>query len=181
MAKRVAGWTLGLVFVGVAAFAQTPGTGIAADLQRNYGQLKANLTAAADLVAEADYGFKVGSTPEARTYGQLFGHIANAQFGECAGAKQVANPNQGTNLEQLTTKAEFVKALADSFAFCDDAFSSVSDQSALEVLPGGRRGPHARATELYALIAHSNEMYGTVAAYLRSRNIVPPSTANRGR
>jgi hypothetical protein len=93
----------------------------------------------------------------------------------------VPNPNQGKNLEELTTKADVVKALADSFAFCDDAFASLTDQSALEVLTGGRGGPSARAVGLYGLIVHSNEMYGTAAAYLRANDIVPPSTANRGR
>jgi hypothetical protein len=28
---------------------------------------------------------------------------------------------------------------------------------------------------------HGNEMYGTAAVYLRSKNIVPPSTENAGR
>jgi hypothetical protein len=182
MRRRLVSLTFGFVLaVAAAPFAQAPGTGIAANLQGQYNNLKNNLTQAADKVSAADYGFKVGTTAEARTFGQLFGHIANAQFGQCAGAKGVPNPNQGKNLEELTTKADVVKALADSFAFCDDAFASLTDQSALEVLTGGRGGPSARAVGLYGLIVHSNEMYGTAAAYLRSRDIVPPSTENQGR
>jgi hypothetical protein len=76
----------------------------------------------------------------------------------------------------LTTKAEFQKALADSFAFCDVAFASLTDQSVLEPVTGGRGGPAARLVGLYGMIAHSNEMYGYAAVYLRARNIVPPST-----
>ena len=93
-------------------------------------------------MSEADYGFK--PTNEIRSYGQLWGHVANAQFGQCAQARGVANPIQGQNLEQKTTKAEFVKALADSFAFCDEAFSSLTDATAAEMLTGGRGGPTAR-------------------------------------
>ena len=64
--------------------------------------------------------------PEARTYGQLIAHIAQAQFGQCSGLTGVPNPMAGKNLEQeLKTKAELTKALADSFALCDKAFADV--------------------------------------------------------
>jgi hypothetical protein len=83
-----------------------------------------------------------------------------------------------------TTKAEFVKALADSFAFCDDAFASLTDATAMQMVTRGR-GQQTRAWVLADLIAHSNEMYGTAAVYLRAKGIVPPSTdeaaAARGR
>jgi hypothetical protein len=118
---------------------------------------------------DADFGFKPSPMPEVRTYGKLFGHVANAQFGSCAAAKGVANPNQGQNQEtKNSTKAEFAKALADSFAFCDDAFSSVTDASGMELVTRGR-GQQTRAAVLWDLIAHSNEKYGTAGVYLRAK------------
>ena len=39
----------------------------------------------------------------------------------------------------------------------------------------------ARAAALYGVLVHGNEIYGTGAVYLRSKNIVPPSTENAGR
>jgi hypothetical protein len=41
----------------------------------------------------------------------------------------------------------------------------------------------ARGAALANLVAHSNEMYGTSAAYLRTKGLVPPSTerASQGR
>lgn len=181
MLKRVSCLSSLVVLVAATAFAQAPGTGIAANLQGQYAGIKANVTAAAAAMPEAAYGYKPGTTPEARTFAQAMGHIADAQFGQCAGPSGMANPSQGTNLEELSAKADVVKALADSFAFCDKAFGSLTDESALEVVSGGRGGPTARAVGLYGMIVHSNEMYGTVAAYLRANDIVPPSTANRGR
>ncbi len=181
MRVRLVCFASGLVLAAAAAHAQVPGAGIAANLQFQYNNLKGNLTQAADKISDAEFGFKVGAAPETRTFGQLFGHVAAAQFAQCAGAKGAANPSQGTNLEALTAKADIVKALAESFAFCDDAFASLTDQTALELVTGGRGGPTARAVGLYGLIVHSNEMYGTAAAYLRSKNIVPPSTENMGR
>ena len=116
----------------------------------------------ADKLNDADYGFKVSTqpmTPETRTFGQLFAHVAQSQFGTCAAVEETANPVQGQQLEQtLKTKAEVTKALADSFAFCDDAFSSVTEQNALEMVKQGQ-GTIARAAALANLVSHSNEMY----------------------
>lgn len=168
---------------------QPPATGqkitLATSLQRGYAGIKANFTAAADKMSEADYNFKVGSMPEARTYGQLIAHIAQSQFGQCSGLNGVPNPMQGKQLEQeLKTKAEITKALADSFALCDTAFAAVTDANATEMVKAGQN-EQTRAASLYGVIVHGNEIAGTAYAYLRTKGIVPPSTeramAGRGR
>ena len=179
----------GLVLFAATAAAQPPPpgpVGTALSIQRNYGQLKNNITASAEKMPEADYSFKVGSMPEARTYGQLIAHIAQAQFGQCSALTGVANPMAGKNLEQeLKTKAELTKALADSFAICDKAFADVTDANATEMIKAGQN-EQTRAASLYGVIVHGNEIAGTAYAYLRTKGIVPPSTeraqgAMRGR
>jgi len=172
------------------AYSQAPGgqmqgqkIGLATSLQRGYNGFKTNFTAAAEKMPEADYSFKPGSTPEARTYAQVIAHIAQAQFGQCSGLKGVPNPMAGKQLEQeLKTKAEVTKALADSFAMCDELFANLTDASATEMVKAGQN-EQTRAASLYGVIVHGNELYGTAAVYLRSKNIVPPSTENaqRGR
>ena len=172
------------------AYSQAPGgqmqgqkIGLATSLQRGYNGFKTNFTAAAEKMPEADYSFKPGSTPEARTYAQVIAHIAQAQFGQCSGLKGVPNPMAGKQLEQeLKTKAEATKALADSFAMCDELFANLTDASATEMVKAGQN-EQTRAASLYGVIVHGNELYGTAAVYLRSKNIVPPSTENaqRGR
>ncbi|GAC1461436.1 MAG: hypothetical protein PVSMB8_15960 [Vulcanimicrobiaceae bacterium] len=90
--------------------------------------------------------------------------------------KGVPNPNQGTDLEKTkTAKADIVKALADSFAFCDDAYASTTDENAVQFV---KMGPNevTRAAALYGLIGHDNELFGTANVYLRSKGIVPAST-----
>jgi hypothetical protein len=75
-----------------AASAQGPAqepVSLTMSLQRSYAAIKNNLTLAADKLPEADYGFKPSSMAEVRTYGQLFGHVANAQFNACAAARGV--------------------------------------------------------------------------------------------
>src|SRR4029077_2782750 len=107
-------------------------TTVAVAIQRGYAGVKQNLTQEAAKMSEADYNFKPSSMPEVRGFGQLFGHVANAQYGSCAAAKGVPNPNQGKNLEELKSKAEITKALADSFAFCDDAYKNLTEANASE-------------------------------------------------
>ena len=181
--KRVFCIVSGLVLATGAASAQAPGggapVGIATGLQRQYAGLKANLTQSAEKMPEADYNFKPAN--EIRSFGQLWGHVADAQFGQCTQAKGGANPMQGQSLEQKTTKAEVVKALADSFAYCDEVFAALTDASASEMLTGGRGGPTARSVALLGVIAHGSEMYGIGTVYLRLKGIVPPSTENQGR
>lgn len=171
-----------LLLSATTAFAQAPAgqqTGLAASLKGQYAGLKKNLMDAAAKMPEADYESKPSTMPEVRTYGKLFAHTANAQFGQCSAAAGVPNPNMGHNLEmELKTKAEFQKALADSFALCDKAFDALTDQNALELVAQGR-GMTARAGVLAGMIGHSNEMYGTAGVYLRAKNIVPPSTENQ--
>src|SRR5207247_11069940 len=92
------------LFVGViclaaaAASAQQPPAGgqgggqkigIATSLQRGYAALKGNLTQAADKLPESDYTFKPSSMSEVRPYGQLFAHVANAQYNQCSAVKGV--------------------------------------------------------------------------------------------
>ena len=155
--------------------------GLATSLQRGYAGFKTNYTQAAEKMPEADYSFKPGSTPEARTFAQVIDHITQAQFGQCSALKGVPNPMMGKNLEQeLKTKADVTKALAESFALCDDLFAQVTDANATEMIKQGNNTV-SRAAALYGVIVHGNEMYGTAAVYLRSKNIVPPSTENAQR
>ena len=73
----------------------------------------------------------------------------------------------------MKTKAEIVKALADSFAFCDDAYSSLTEANMSEPLG---RGMTARAALLANNVTHDNEMAGTAYVYMRAKGLVPPST-----
>src|SRR5712691_9317117 len=141
--KRVSYFVSAAVLLAAPlAFTQPPAggqkIGLATSLQRGYTGFKTNFTQAAEKMPEADYSFKPGSTPEARTYAQVITHIAQAQFGQCSGINGVPNPMQGKNLEQeLKTKTEITKALADSFALCDTAFANVTDANATEMIKIG--------------------------------------------
>ena len=174
----------GCLMVATIATAQGPPApgpvGTAMALQRGYGQLKNNVTASAEKMPEADYFFK--PTGDIRSYGQVWAHVADAQFGQCSGPKGVANPRQGQpSFEQLTSKADIQKAVADSFAFCDDVFASLTEASAQEMISNGRGGQTTRAAALLGVLQHGSEMYGIGTVYLRLKGQVPPSTEMQGR
>src|SRR3981081_1965978 len=126
--------------------------GLATSLQRGYAGFKTNFTQAAEKMPEVDYSFKPGSTPEVRNFGQAIAHVAQAQFGQCSGINGVPNPMQGKNPEQeLKTKADITKALADSFALCDTAFAAATDENAVQFIKQGQNEA-TRAAALYAVI-----------------------------
>ncbi len=181
--KRVICIVMGLMLFALSSAAQAPSAGqkvgLATSLQRTYATLKGNLTQAAEKMPEANYGFKPAPDPDLRTYGQWIGHQADNQFINCATIKSVPNPSPAQSNEKKTTKLELVKALADAFAFCDGAISTLTDQNALQMIKQGE-GETARGAVASALLSHGLESYGIVVVYLRAKGIAPPNAAPAG-
>ena len=172
-----------VVLAGSQGSAQAPAGGqkftLTQGLQRSYNGIKLNLTEAADKLPDAQYNYR--PSPEIRTYGGQLRHVAFFHYVFCSAAKGEPNPNK-EDLEKKTTKAEFVKALADSFAYCDPVFAALTDETALQLVKQGQNEV-ARGSVLSNLISHDNEEYGIITVYLRTKDLVPPSTerAQRGR
>jgi uncharacterized damage-inducible protein DinB len=137
----------------------------------------------AEKMPEENYGMRPGTQQEVRTFGQQIGHIADYNFLWCSQAKGEKNPNAGNNLEKLNTKAEFLKALNDAFAYCDGVYSSLTDTSGLEMVDitqeSGRQTRNLRMALLILNFAHNNEIYGNIVTYLRMKDIVPASSEPR--
>jgi uncharacterized damage-inducible protein DinB len=121
---------------------------------------------------EEHYGFQ--PTPEVRTFGQLIGHIADAQNRMCASALG-EQPPQGSVEKTKTTKADLQAAVKESFAYCDKAFDAVTDANAAEMVPFFR-GERPKLGVLSFLVAHSYEHYGNLVTYMRIKGLVPPSS-----
>ena len=179
---------LGMVLASVGPMQEAAAptrVGLTAALQGSYAGLKGMVTAEAAKMPEADYGSKPSAMAEVRTFSQVIAHIAEGQFDTCARVKGVPNPMQGRQLEQdLKTKADITKALADSFAFCDGAFAGTTDENALQPVRmqfGPRVVELPRASVLYGLLAHTSEMYGIGTVYLRAKGLVPPASEPQGR
>lgn len=136
-----------------------------------YENVKGWLTRSAEQVPEEHYSFK--PTPEVRSFGELMGHVANANYLFCAGATGEDNPN-GTDYEKTTAKADLVAGVKASFEYCDSAFQ-MSDTKALEQATFfGQTG--SRLWVLMFDVAHDMEHYGNVVTYMRLKGMVPPSS-----
>src|SRR5947209_468343 len=95
---------------------------LSAWLRNAYTGNRNNLLRTAEKMPEENYGLRPGPQQEVRTFGQQVGHLANYNYLWCSEAKGEKNPNAGNNLEKLATKAEFMKALTDAFAYCDGVY-----------------------------------------------------------
>ena len=125
---------------------------------------------------EADYGFRPVST--VRTYGQILAHVAGANYVFCAAAKGEKSPFAEEAFEKsATTRAQIMKAVSDSIAYCDAVYAALDDKRMTETveLPFGM-GKGARVRPLMLNTGHNQEHYGNLVTYLRVKGIVPPSS-----
>ena len=146
-------------------------------LQNQHRSIRGFLAKGAEMMPEAEYGFK--PTAPQRTFGELVGHIAQANFSSCAAMLSEPNPVAGRRLEQeLKTKADLVKALNDSLALCDRAYGAVTAANVAEMITTGQNQA-SRGGRMSGNTAHNNESYGTMVVYLRLKGLVPPSSEPR--
>lgn len=160
------------VFSLVAAPAFAQGDPLTAGTKGTYDIVKGCITKAAAQVPEEHYSFK--PTPEVRSFGGLIGHIADSNFGICAGAAGEKSP-MGDIEKSKTTKTDLVKALADSFAYCDKVFAGMNDAKGAEKVKFFT-GEQPRLTVLAFNTAHDFEHYGNIVTYMRLKGMVPPSS-----
>jgi len=136
-------------------------------------QVKGYLTKAAAQVPEDMYAFK--PTPQVRSTGEIFAHVADANFMICGMASGQKPPMSGIE-KSKKTKAEISEALTASFAFCDKALAGLTDAQANETIKFFIPGTHTRLGVLAFNAAHDFEHYGNIVTYLRLKGMVPPSS-----
>lgn len=162
---------------------QAPANPLSTWLRNAYTNNKNNILRTAERMPEENYDMRPGPQQEVRTFGQQVGHLANYDYLWCSQAKGEKNPNAGKNLEKLTTKAEFIKAVTDAFAYCDGVYAGLTDASGTEVIEitqeNGRQNHIPRMALLILNFAHNDEIYGSMVSYLRMKGITPPASEPR--
>jgi|SRR5581483_5093751 len=137
-----------------------------------YGIAKNDVLRAAEKMPEDKYGYR--ATDEVRTFGQIVGHVADAQYLFCAMSLGEKNPSPGIE-KGKTSKADLVQALKDAFVYCDKVFDGMTDAHAADVVKVFGRD----STKLGVLsfnTAHTMEHYGNIVTYMRLNKLVPPSS-----
>ena len=140
-----------------------------------YGIAKTNVIKAAEKMPEANYSFK--ATDAVRSFGQIVGHVADAQYLFCSAAIGEKNPSPGIE-KGKTAKADLVQALKDAVAYCDKAFDGITDAHAGDAVKIFGRDSTKMAI-LSFNTAHTMEHYGNIVTYMRLKNLVPPSSEGR--
>ena len=139
-------------------------------------QLTAYITTTAAELPESTYSYR--PTPEVRSFGQLIGHVAGAQYLICAAALGEPERKEDEIEKTRSSKADLLAALKASTQYCGRAYQQTDravQQSAS--LFGQER------TRLYALVlnaTHNGEHYGNLVTYMRLNGIVPPSSRRSG-
>jgi len=155
------------------------GNPLSAGAKRTYGVIKGYITRAATKMPEENYSFK--PTPEVRSFGQLIGHLADANYMFCAAAGGEKAPMGGfepgtVSIEKAkTSKADLEKALADAFAYCDKVHGAMTD-AAGAVTVKFMNGELAKLSILEFNTHHDFEHYGNIVTYMRLKGLVPPSS-----
>ena len=121
---------------------------------------------------EEQYAFK--PDPAVRSFGQILGHIADANYLFCSTVLGESSPSPGIE-KTKTTKAELRAAVHEAFSYCNRAYSSITDASANETVKafGGERN---KLGVLWFNASHNLEHYGNLVVYMRLKGYVPPSS-----
>ena len=171
--------TIGLLIClslsGALLDAQSTADPLSGGIKGIYNIAKNNVVKAAEKMPEENYAFK--PSPDVRSFGQIIGHIADAQYTFCSAATGDKNPAPGIE-KSKTAKADLVKALNDAFAYCDKAYDGMTDAHAAEIVKFfGRDQPKLGILAFNA--SHDMEHYGNLVTYMRIKGLVPPSSEPR--
>lgn len=145
---------------------------LSADTRQMYRATKYMLLRSAEKMPEEHYGFRPVET--VRTYGQIVGHVADAQYRFCSavlGEKPPAEKIEKTK----ASKAELVDALKEAFAYCDKAYDALTDVNASEMMKR-MSGDAPRMGILSVNTLHTIEHYGNLVTYMRMKDVVPPTS-----
>jgi uncharacterized damage-inducible protein DinB len=164
-----------------AAAPPPPAVGVVVPPAQVYGKLLSGMeqefVSAAEAMPEDKYNFAPpaaqGEFKGVRTFAQQIKHVAEANYFFFSGPSftEAGDKAAADSIEKLTTKADIVKALKDSFAKAHAFVDTITPENAFVTTSHG-----TRAGMTAFGIAHFMDHYGQIAVYLRMNGIVPPAS-----
>jgi DinB superfamily len=153
---------------------------------RNLGGVEKEVVSAAEAMPDDKFNFAPtqGEFKGVRTFAQQIKHIAAVNYMLGAGilAEKPPIDLKGENgPDNITSKADVVKFLKDSFAYAHKAANSVTDANVLEMI-STPFGPNktTRLTLTIIMLSHPFDHYGQMVEYLRMNGIIPPASRGGG-
>jgi uncharacterized damage-inducible protein DinB len=190
-----------LVCFAVGAFAQTatpaatpnaqakktvPPT-IASAIDQQVSILEREFVSAAEAMPDDKFNFAPGSLNIAsseykgvKTFAEEVRHVAATNYllwGAITGDKSPIESKEDNGPSSLTSKADIVKYLKDSFALGHKAAKSITAESAVAQVPSPFG--QGQTTKLFCAtfaVAHAFDHYGQMVEYLRMNGIIPPAS-----
>ena len=168
-----------IVVLGTATVA--PAQTLSGDLLQDWQRMKQTMMGIADAMPEDQLDY--ASTPKQRTFGEQILHVAGGNvmlmgfLGAEASGPSVDRRNLRTFGYTVTSKADILQALSDSFDYGEAALREFDDDSLLERAAGPPfLGQPSRVGLAYFVIGHAWDIYGQMVVYLRLNGIVPPAS-----
>jgi uncharacterized damage-inducible protein DinB len=161
---------------GQAAKPDAPPVGTKMSPSETYSKLLNNfekeIVDAAEAMPEDKFNFAPtqGEFKDVRSFAGQVKHLAQANYyfwGSFVGS----SPEASAPIEKLTSKADIVKALKDSFALPHKAIDSMTPDNVFVITKSGTLG----GMTAFGL-AHMMDHYGQMVEYLRMNGIVPPAS-----
>src|SRR4051794_27236505 len=164
----------GAVGLSAQATPQATSNPLNTEAQQAWTRTIGNAVGAADKMPEDGYAYK--PSPESMSFRDLVAHTADSAMGACSGLN---GERKTAGAAQMQSKAELVGAMKAAQAECEKAYT-LTDAKAAEMITGGRGGPRSRLSTLWGNTVHIEHEYAQMAVLLRSKGVVPPSSAGRG-
>lgn len=159
-------------------------TTMATVLNRQLSDLEREFVPAAEAMPEEKFGFAPtnGEFKGVRNFGRQIKHVAASNYLLAAAILQEKPPaiiKGEDGPESMTSKAEVLQFLKDSFQYTHKAFAAINEKNATAPIqnPFGS-GSATRLGLSTEAIGHCFNHYGQTVEYLRMNGIIPP--ASRG-
>ena len=138
-----------------------------ATMQRYFTPVQKEIEAGAEQMPADKYNYKM--TPDQMSFAEWVNHSTERNYLDCSSLRGEPNPMPKAKTDMLKEKAEIVKNLKDSFAYCIATFEKLDDAKILS--------SQQNVISYLHTVVHNNEIYGNMVGYLRLNGILPPSTA----
>ena len=151
-------------------------------LDRNVSNFEHEFVPAAEAMPEDKFSFapSEGEFKNVRNYAQQIKHVAAVNYELAAAVLEQKPPvdiGDESGPASITSKAEIIKYLKDSFAYVHKAVATINDSNMTGTVksPFGE-GAVSRLGLIMSVPAHGFDHYGQMVVYLRLNGIVPPAS-----
>ena len=176
-------WRVGMLLLGAAwlAAAQsgTAQTSFLAPVKTQWENTRTLVEGIVAQVPEDKYDFR--PTPEVRSFREQFTHLIGENFRFMAQAAGETAPMEMSAIEKLKGRDEIIQALKDSYDYGAKVWLGMTEQTAMEMIPGRGGQQQLRWAPILGQIIDNTNHYGNLVVYVRLKGMVPARTAERQR